>query len=395
MKKDCRQMVRKKKQIDLDNMTILAVDDMKSMRLTLRKMLRHLNLGKNLKFAENGREGLNVLHSSTVDLAIIDWRMPVMNGTQMLEHIRNDKTLRDLPVIMVSAEADRDIVMEVAETEIDGYLLKPLTLDSLDSKIKEVVDKANNPDQATILIEQAREDEEIQDYESAIEKLKKALAFRPKASRLIRNLGLLYGKAGNDNMAEKCLLKAVSVNYQDAISRQILADMYFQRDDLRMAAKYYIEAVSLTTRFSEEALEVGEALLMKGYRKYAVDIFAKIISSKKNNFNDKQRIADICLEFEEHEYAKELLDSMIKEYPSKYDIVYKAGKVYAETGDYDKALEYLLNVDRYQSSRTDVKLDIAKIYYHQRKLYQADDYVNRILQKDPGNRDALALRKSI
>ncbi len=83
-------------------MSILAVDDMKSMRLTIRKMLRHLNIGKDLKVAENGREGLSVLQSAPVDLVIVDWRMPVVNGSEMLESIRNDKVLRDIPVIVVN-----------------------------------------------------------------------------------------------------------------------------------------------------------------------------------------------------------------------------------------------------------------------------------------------------
>ena len=91
---------------------------------------------------------MSTLNSSKADLAIIDWNMPVMNGVQMLENIRKDKALRDMPVIMVTAEAERDIVSEVAETEIDAYLLKPLTLGALDNKIRAVVEQANNPDPA-------------------------------------------------------------------------------------------------------------------------------------------------------------------------------------------------------------------------------------------------------
>ena len=111
--------------IDLKDLSILVVDDMKSMRLTLRKMLQNLNVGTKLRFAENGKEGLEVLRSTKFDLVFIDWNMPVMNGVTMLEEIRNDVLLRDISVIMITAEAERDIVSEVAETEIDGYLLKP------------------------------------------------------------------------------------------------------------------------------------------------------------------------------------------------------------------------------------------------------------------------------
>lgn len=120
-------MSEHKQHIDLENMSILVVDDMKSMRLTVRKMLRNLNIGKRLLFAEDGQKGLEVLTEANIDLAIIDWNMPVMNGTQLRSYIRNNKVLRNLPAIMLTAEAEKDIVYEAAETEIDAYLLKPLT----------------------------------------------------------------------------------------------------------------------------------------------------------------------------------------------------------------------------------------------------------------------------
>ena len=112
----------------VEELSILVVDDMKSMRLTIRKMLKNLNIGAKLRFAENGKEGLTILRSAKFDLLIVDWNMPVMNGIAMLEEIRNDTLLRDISVIMVTVESERDIVAEVAESEIDGYLLKPRSL---------------------------------------------------------------------------------------------------------------------------------------------------------------------------------------------------------------------------------------------------------------------------
>lgn len=376
-------------------MTLLIVDDMKSMRLTIRKMLKHLGMSRNLKFAENGREALQILQTTYVDLVIMDWCMPVVNGTQMLESIRNDKMLRDMPVIMVSAESEKDIVLEVAETAIDGYLLKPLTLNALDGKIRSVVEKANNPDRATQLVMQARDLEEKGDFKNALRRIKLALALKPKASRLQRKLGLLYAKQDDIKKAEKCLRKACLVNPQDATSRKILGDMYIERDDLIMAARFYLEAMSQTRRFSEDAIVLGERLLKRGEKNLAIRLFSKIISHSKKNLNDKQRVIDICIGQGEFLYPRELLDGIIEEFPSKYDMVYKAGEVYAAIGDTQKALELFENVDRYQSSRLDVKLEIAKIHFGNNHAYQADEYLNKILRKDPRNSEALALRRAI
>ncbi len=388
-------MAEQRNIIDLENMTILVVDDMKSMRLTIRKMLKHLSLGKNLKLAENGREGLQILHASYVDLVILDWSMPVLNGTQMLESIRNDKALRDMPVIMVSAESEKDIVLEVAETEIDGYLLKPLTLDALDTRIRAVVEKANNPDKSTILINEARAFEEAGDIKTALRRIKLALALKPKASRLHRQLGLLYQKSDKPEKAEKSLKKAALINPQDAVTRKILGDMYIQKKDFQTASQYYLEAMAQTTRFSETAIRLGEKLLRIKQKHLAIALFSKVISHSKKNLNDKKRIIEICHDQGELLYPRELLDNIIKEFPSKYDMIYQAGEVYSAIGDTDKALELFEIVDRYQSTRIDVKLEIARIHFSNHKMFKADEYLNKILQKDPGNIEALALRRSI
>ncbi len=176
--------------IKIESMSILIVDDMKSMRLTIRKMLQNLKIGKNLRFAENGKEGLEILNNTNCDIAIIDWNMPVMNGIEMLERIRKNPAIRDLSVIMVTAESQRDIVSEVAETEIDAYLLKPLTLSALDEKIRAVVNKVNNPEPVTIHRLKARELEEKEDYHGAIEQIKTALTYTK--SIMVPTLTFLY-----------------------------------------------------------------------------------------------------------------------------------------------------------------------------------------------------------
>ena len=381
--------------INPETMSILIVDDMKSMRLTMRKMLQNLKIGKILRFAENGKEGLEILHSARCDIAIIDWNMPVMNGIEMLETIRNDKALRDLPVIMVTAEAERDIVAEVAETEIDGYLLKPLTLSSLDNKIKFVVEKANNPDPATRHRIKARELEENGNFDEAIEQIRIALVHKPSASRLLRQLGLLHFNVGKPDIAEKCLLKAASVNRQDTITRARLAEYYISKNELEKAGRYYLELMTLSMRYFDQALDLAEKLLKKGSKKISIELFSKIIALSRKYILIREKVIDICMANDEIEFPLQLLEQSIKENPSNYDIVYKAGEIYLEIGNSEKALEYFLYVDRHVRGHEDAKFNIAKIYFADQKLLQADDYLNQIIRINPKHKAAIDLRKEI
>lgn len=381
--------------IDLRTMTILVVDDMKSMRLTLRKMLRNLEIGKELLFADNGKSALNVLKNYSCDLLIVDWNMPEMNGSQMLSRLRRDKKNRDIPVIMVTAENERDIVAEAAEHEVEGYLLKPLTLASLDTKIKSVVEAANHPEKAKLHMLEARTCEESGNIEGAIDEIRKALGLKPNASRILRKLGLLYLEIQKTQIGEKCLQKAVAVNPQDTISRSHLAKLYINRRAFKQAAQLYMEILSFSTRYFDSAIHLGETLLINGFRNEARTLFSRIVSKSRSNKVLQERIIDICLDNQEYEFVAEIVTQALKDNPGNFDLLYKAGTIYLETGDQEKALECFVTVDNNRRGDIKTKLQIAQIHFNNRRILQADDYLNRILRIDPSNREALQLRQKV
>jgi len=381
--------------IDIETMSILVVDDMKSMRLTIRKMLRNLGIGKTLRFAENGKEGLLILNNTPCDLVIIDWNMPVMNGTQMMGRLRKDPALRDIPVIMVTAENERDIVSEMAESEIAGYLLKPLTLAALDKKIKSVVARVNNPAPATMHLLNARECEEAEDYEGAIEQTRLALNYKPSASRILRKLGLLHFKIGKSGIGEKCLQKAMSVNRQDTITRDHLARVYIKKGEYEKAARVYLEIMGLSSRYFDGALWLGKKLMVNGYKSLAIEMFTKVIGKAKKKTVFQDQIIDICLACREYDFPKKLLDMSIRENPSSYDLLHRAGVVHYLTEDFDQALEFFQTVDSHKKGDTEAKFYIARIYHLKGKILKADDYLNQILLIDPENQEAIELRREL
>lgn len=381
--------------IDIRTMNILIVDDMKSMRLTLRKMLRNLKIGKELLFADNGKSGLNVLKNSSCDLLIVDWNMPEMNGGRMLANLRRDNDIRDIPVIMVTAENERDIVADVAEYEVEGYLLKPLTLAALDAKIKSVVEAANHPEKAKLHLLEARACEEAGNIEGAIDETKKALKLKPNASRILRNLGLLYLEIKKTEIGEKCLQKAVAVNRQDTISRNHLAKLYINKRDFKQAAQLYMEILSFSTKYFDSAVHLGETLLINGFRNEAKTLFSRILSKSRSNRVFQERIIDIYLDNQEYEFVTELVTKAIKDNPSNLDLLYKAGTIYLETGDQEKAMECFVTVDNNRRGDIKTKFQIAQIHFNNKRILLADDYLNRILRIDPSNKEALEMRRQI
>ncbi|MBF0210897.1 MAG: response regulator [Desulfamplus sp.] len=388
--------------IDINTMSVLIVDDMKSMRLSIRNMFKQLGLGNNIRHAENGKEALKMLSEVHIDMAVIDWNMPVMNGIELLNKIRNKKEIRDMPVIMITAEAERDIVLNVAESDIDAYLLKPLTMKSLEEKVKTVIYSANNPDKATTHLRKAREFEEAGDIKSAIEETRSALQERPKASRVLRNLGLLYQKDNNEKMAEKCLQKAVAVNREDDVSRFLLVDLYLKNNDLINALNYYEQARVLGAQIVSKGIEIGERLIEKGMSSKALELFTRVLKTSKDTASIRDSVINICINNGEYEYVKQLLTKLIEEQPERVDLKMKAAQLYTAINEPNKAVEYYeninglakLDVDLTAEEFIDVKLKLAKAYMQKKKPFIVEDYLRQILKIDPQHAEALELRRN-
>ena len=118
-------------------MRVLVVDDFATMRKIVKNVLKQINID-NVVEAENGKHALNVLKSEEVDLIISDWMMPEMTGIEFLKVCKDDDEKKKIPFIMVTAEGQKESVMEAIKSGVDNYIVKPFTPD----KLKEAIDRA-------------------------------------------------------------------------------------------------------------------------------------------------------------------------------------------------------------------------------------------------------------
>ena len=245
--------------IDMQHMNVLIVDDMENMCKAIRSMLKVLNIGGQVIYAFNGLDAWKILErGEQIDLAIIDWNMPVMTGVELLGRIRDDRKLRDLPVVMVTAEANREIVAEAAESDIDAYILKPVTVKALEDRIKLVITKANCPPPMLLHLKNSRTLEEGGHIDKAIDEARLAMDANPSSSRPVRELGYLYLKKNDLEGAEKLFLKAVQMNSMDVFAFHYLGDIYLKKGDMDSAAKYYERAMVISPRHLRAGHESGQ-----------------------------------------------------------------------------------------------------------------------------------------
>lgn len=126
------------------NMRILIVDDFSTMRRIVKNLLGDLGFS-NTAEAEDGNVALAALRGSPFDFVITDWNMPGMTGIDLLRAIRADAKLKALPVLMVTAEAKREQIIEAAQAGVNGYIIKPFTAQTLEAKLNKVFERVAAP----------------------------------------------------------------------------------------------------------------------------------------------------------------------------------------------------------------------------------------------------------
>jgi two-component system chemotaxis response regulator CheY len=124
------------------NLKFLVVDDFSTMRRIVRNLLKELGY-TNVDEAEDGSAALQKLQGGAAgfQFVVTDWNMPVMTGIELLKAIRADAALKQLPVLMITAEAKKENIIEAAQNGASGYIVKPFTAATLEEKLNKIFEK--------------------------------------------------------------------------------------------------------------------------------------------------------------------------------------------------------------------------------------------------------------
>lgn len=121
-------------------MRILVVDDFSTMRRIVKNLLTDLGF-TNTAEAEDGAVAFTMLKQGGFDFVVTDWNMPGVTGIELLRMIRADDKLKTLPVLMVTAEAKREQIIEAAQAGVNGYIIKPFTAATLKEKLDKIFER--------------------------------------------------------------------------------------------------------------------------------------------------------------------------------------------------------------------------------------------------------------
>jgi len=127
----------------MDKLRILIADDVSSFRNFIHHVISQNYPNVETDIVTNGLDAKNKLEINQYDLVLCDWKMPKMNGLELLKWIRNHPTLNATPFVMITANSDKESVIQASKLGATSYLLKPLTMDQLIAKLSIIFSSLN------------------------------------------------------------------------------------------------------------------------------------------------------------------------------------------------------------------------------------------------------------
>jgi len=121
-------------------MKILVVDDFPTMRRIVKNLFKQLGFD-NIEEAEDGAQAYLKLKNGDFKFVCSDWNMPNMDGFELLRKVRSDPQLKETPFLMVTAEAEKQKVIEAIKAGVSNYVVKPFTAEVLKEKMDRIFEK--------------------------------------------------------------------------------------------------------------------------------------------------------------------------------------------------------------------------------------------------------------
>lgn len=356
-------------------LNVLVVDDMPAIRRMLRQMLQHLGVQGDILEAGDGQEAWELLQERPFDLVVCDINMPRMNGLDLLRHLRASPQYQTTPFLMISGEVSEDIVAASAESEVDGYLLKPFKIDSLEGRLRAIImhryqpspgetlfRKANKlllggrPSEALAVLGQLTQPpfrkqakvlnlmgecyHSLGSQDDAALCFQQALEINPKYLRAYQNLAAVMESQGNLAAARDSLEEARKLSPLNPERLYKLGQLCLQ-DGASEAAKHYLEESWRLGHYvpADHRSEMAETFLAAGLDQVAEELFLRAIDAAPHDVHLYNRLGVALRRQRKHRQALEYYQQALQLDPNNAKVHFNLGVLYFDMGEKDKALE--------------------------------------------------------
>lgn len=374
-------------------MRFLVIDDMTNMRRTIKNMLRYIGFEK-IEEASDGDIALKMIHDNKPDFIIADWNMPRMQGIELVRKTKESRLFADIPFLMVTAEVLESQIVQAAESEIDGYIIKPFVAKTLENKISTILDRKNSPTEFDLFIKNGINLKNEKQFEKAIEAFESALKITPKSARVRHLIGETLELKGDTQKAEQMYQEAAKFNPQFVKVHQSLGELYQKTGNSEKAITAFEKAAKISPNSIERQSAIGKLYVNTGNLEKADKAFQQALKSAPDNTSLKTTIGEIYLESGHADKAIESFKGSlsIKEDANVYN---RLGIALRRKGKVKEAIDEYVKAIRIAPNDEGLHYNIARAYVEANDKSNAIIHFKEALKIDPNFEDANVMLKKI
>lgn len=365
------------------SLKILIVDDKNNMRRTIRNLLRKIGYDKFIE-ADDGDTALTKLRTHEVDLILCDWNMPRMNGGELLRAVRDNDELKDLPFLMLTAEANEATVAEAGEVDVDGYILKPFTPKLIQEKIDKVLEARDTPSPLETHLNVGQVFLKSKQYDRAKEEFEAALKINPNSPRALLARGQLDEAQGRVDEALKRYEQAVKLSPNFLKARKALVRHYQDKGDLTKTLEHLRASVRISPRNLDSQVEFGRVLILKGRNDEAHEAFGKVIKLFKDDLPETaRRVGEIYLETGLEAEAEEVFLQGLATNPNDIHLYNRLGIAYRKQKKFKEAVENYKAALRIAPDNEKLLYNLGRAFFEAEDRERSESAMRQALKLDP------------
>lgn len=374
-------------------MRILIVDDMANMRRTIRNMLRYVGY-EFISEAENGEMAIKKMTSEKVDFVVCDWNMPVMTGIEFLQKVRENEKFKDIPFLMVTAEIEASHIVQAAETDVDGYIIKPFVAKTLEEKINSILEKRANPSDVDKLIDKAIEYTNNGMFKDAISLYEHALSLSPKSARIRHAIGQIYEKMGMDDKALQHYEDAYKNNPQYIKVHQNMGDLYLKKGNTEKAAEVIEKAAKISPNNPQRQAQLGKIYLSKGDVEKADSAFKTAIGIDPKNAGLRTEIGEAYLNSGQDDKAADAFKGSLHVVESVH-VYNRLGIALRRKGRYLEAIEEYKRAVKLDPEDEAIYYNMGRAYLEADRKRDAISSFKKALEIDPNFKECKEMLEKV
>jgi tetratricopeptide (TPR) repeat protein len=358
----------------------------------LYQMLQLLGVQGEICEAGDGQEAWEILQGRPFDLVVCDINMPRMNGLDLLRLLRATPHYQTTPVLMISGEVSEDIVAASAESEVDGYLLKPFKIDSLEERLRAIIKNRYRPSRGESLFRKANElllSGQDSEALAVLEELTQP-PFR-KQAKVLNLMGECHRSLGFQDEAAHCFSEALDLNPKFLRAYQNLAGIMESQGNLAAAQSYLEAARRLSPLNPDRLYKLGQLCLKTGdtgdAKKYLEE------SWRIGQYAPAARRSEMAETFLaaglEH-VAEELFLQAIDDAPQDVHLYNRLGVALRRQHKHERALECYQQALQINSQNEKVHFNLGVLYLDLGEKAKAQEAFKTALQLRPDFTEAHA-----